>query len=206
MLSTVVGLAVGAGGRLGCWWEVTKNNKNTTVWFFCVLQPTFRSWCLIRSAQQRRRLRWRASSPRSVLIETNESCWKTFVSDVAVNHWFCIFWAYRFPVGQLHPRRAVWPFRKIQRQVPYHRKRAHTSHLLQPDVSDVHWTRGEYGRVKWLLSTVQKRFLTFVSLILIFNQSAFAAIWGLKQLREYSSTSSVFWNSTRENCHSLLLR
>lgn len=70
MLSTVVGLAVGAGGRLGCWWEVTKNNKNTTVWFFCVLQPTFRSWCLIRSAQQRRRLRWRASSPRSVLIET----------------------------------------------------------------------------------------------------------------------------------------
>lgn len=131
---------------------------------------------------------------------------KPCVSDVAVNHWFCIFWAYRFPVGQLHPRRAVWPLRKIQRQVPYHRKRAHTSHLLQPDVSDVHWTRGEYGRVKWLLSTVQKHFLTFVSLILIFNQSAFAAIWGLKQLREYSSTSSVFWNSTRENCHSLLLR
>lgn len=87
---------------------------------------------------------------------------------MAVNHWFCIFWAYRFPVGQLHPRRAVRPLRKIQRQVPHHRKRAHTSHLLQPDVSDVHWTRGEYGRVKWLLSTVQKRFLTFVSFNSIF--------------------------------------
>lgn len=33
-----------------------------------------------------------------------------------------------------------------------------------------------------------------------------AATWGLKRLRESSSTSSVCWNSTRESFHSLLLR
>uniref|UniRef100_A0A671WHF1 Glycine--tRNA ligase n=1 Tax=Sparus aurata TaxID=8175 RepID=A0A671WHF1_SPAAU len=50
---------------------------------------------------------------------------------------------------------------EIQRQVSHHRKRPLTSNLLQPDVPDVHWTRGEYARVTQGIFLNFKRLLEF---------------------------------------------
>lgn len=55
----------------------------------------------------------------------------------------------RISDGQLHPAGTDWPLCEIQCQISDHRKRPHSTHLLQSDVSDVHWAGWEYARVWW---------------------------------------------------------